>query len=357
MERAAQILEQLKQPAFLVSDGMIVCANKAAIQRQIPVNTAISSLIATGEEDYAAFSQGKLSLSLDVAGRTYVATVTALDDCQIFLLDSDYEAPELQAYALAAQQLREPLTAAMASAQQLLQNDTPAYDDADKKHIAQINRGLYQMLRLVGNMSDSPLMSREAYYQMRSQDAIWVIDDILQKACALAEQAGRRIRCHVPNIGVSTLLDPDQLERAVLNLISNALKNSPADSEVAVHVSYRNNRLCLTVENEPIPGQNVNQEQLFSGFLREPGMENNQSRLGLGMLIVRRIAAIHGGTVLAEQPQNGRFRITMTISVKNCSDSGLHSPVRLPVDYAGGFDHAIVELSDILPASMFEEKL
>lgn len=357
MERSTgslEMLEQLMCPAFLVKDGTIIHANSAALQRQIPLNTAVTELISIGAEEYAGYTHGKLCLTLQVCDVTYDASVTAAEDFHVFCLDSDYKAPELRAFALAAQQLRAPLTNAMSGTEQLLQGSAIQGDEETKAQLAQINRGLHQLLRTVSNMSDAVHYTSESAFRMQTQDAVWVFDEVLQKAAALSAQADRKLEYSVPNLSVACLIDREKLERAVLNLVSNALKYASKDGIIKAELTYRTNRLSFTVENDDLHTGDLDRSNFFSRFLREPGIEDGRNGIGLGMSIVRSVASMHGGTVLMECPDDSRIRLTMTIAVRKSTENVFRSPVLLPVDYAGGFDPAILELSDALPPSMFD---
>lgn len=352
----AEMLEQIPYPAFLVKDGTVVYVNASAAQRCIQVDTAVSSLICVGAEEYHGFTSGRLSIALNVENVKCPATVTTVNGCHIFVLDSDYDTPELQVFALAAQNLREPLSNVMASAQQLMVSDC-MQDESAKAQISRIMQGLHQLLRMAGNMSDSGRLAKDSAYTMDYQDAVWVFDEVLQKAASLIRQSGRKLEYSIPNISVTTAIDAELLERAILNLISNALKYSPQGSDIRATVTHANNKLIFTVENTLQAGNGMNRINLFSRYLREPGLDLAGSGLGLGLSIVRKVAMMHGGTVLAEFPADDRMRTTLTVSTKSTERNLLRSPVLLPVDYAGGHDHAIVELSDVLPSHLFDGNL
>ena len=93
----------------------------------------------------------------------------------------------------------------------------------------------------------------------------------------------------------------------------------------------------------------------FSRYLRQPCIEEGRFGLGLGMVLVRSTAANHGGAVLIDQCEGGGARVTMTIAIRQDTSGMLRSPV-LRVDYAGEQDHALVELSDSLPASLYKSE-
>ena len=68
--------------------------------------------------------------------------------------------------------------------------------------------------------------------------------------------------------------------------------------------------------------------------------------------IESKVGANHGGTVLIDQPKGGGTRITISISIRNIEGNTLRNDV-YSVDYAGEHDHALLELSDVLPAELY----
>ncbi|MDY4507211.1 MAG: ATP-binding protein, partial [Candidatus Faecousia sp.] len=92
---------------------------------------------------------------------------------------------------------------------------------------------------------------------------------------------------------------------------------------------------------------------VYNRYLRQPCIEEGRNGLGLGMVLVRSAAASHGGAVLIDQPEGGGARVTMTIAIRQSTSGTLRSPI-LRVDYAGEQDHALVELSDCLPPSLYK---
>lgn len=349
----AEILEKLICPAFAVTDGIIVHANQAALQRGIQLNTGVSDLIAIGAEEYACYSQGKLCITLTIQNITYDTTVTVSGNHHIFCLASDYEVPELRAFALAAQQLRGPLANAMGSAEQLLPNAAGWNNPEDKQTLAQLSRSLHQLLRAVSNMSDTAHYTNRQACRLQTCDMTGIFEEILEKAAFLASQAGRTLNFALPKQAVPGLADSEKLERAVLNLISNAIKYTPCDGAINATLRYSKNKLIFTIQDS---GSGIDPQvrgNLFSRFLREPGLDDGRSGIGLGMTIVRSVAAMHGGTVLMEQPQNEGARFTMTLAINQTSDNVVRTPILLPVDYAGGRDHSLLELSDVLPVSLY----
>ena len=72
------------------------------------------------------------------------------------------------------------------------------------------------------------------------------------------------------------------------------------------------------------------------------------------MVMIRAAASHHGGAVLIDRPPQGGTRVTMTLAIRQDPVSQLRSPL-LKVDYAGERDHALIELSDVLPAEYYRD--
>ena len=94
---------------------------------------------------------------------------------------------------------------------------------------------------------------------------------------------------------------------------------------------------------------------VFSRFLRQPGIEDGRSGIGLGIPLVYAAAAAHGGTLLIDSSPETGAKITMTIRLKKADGTQLRSPVLTMGDYTGGCDMALLEFSDVLPAEKFED--
>lgn len=339
------MLELLPRPAFCAADNRIVRANSAAQALLLRCGDDVEALLETGREEYRTFTGGCLCLTLRLPPQSRGACVVRMGDMDVFLLDPPAEEPQLRALALAAQELRRPLSGMMAAAGRV----SPA-DEASAEQAAILNRGLYQLLRLVGNMSDACALPASARLEQRSVGQI--LNEVMEKAEAQLFQAG--IAVHYTPMADPAYGPADWalLERAILNLLSNAVKFTPPGGRITVVAARRGNTVRVSVEDT---GSGMDQELLgtaFSRYLREPGLGDSRFGLGLGLHIVRCAAAGHGGTVLIDRPPAGGTRVTMTISLHSPEGGVLRSPVVLP-DRTGGWDHGLVELSDCLPLSAY----
>ena len=103
------------------------------------------------------------------------------------------------------------------------------------------------------------------------------------------------------------------LRRALSNLLSNAIRYTPADNCVTIKLSCTENDLLLVVQN---PGTSIPPEHLakvFDRFYRtDPSRQRSGEGAGLGLAIVKSIVEAHSGTIVASSDERGtEFRITL----------------------------------------------
>ncbi|WPC06739.1 HAMP domain-containing sensor histidine kinase [Pseudomonas benzenivorans] len=104
---------------------------------------------------------------------------------------------------------------------------------------------------------------------------------------------------------------PDMLERAVDNLLRNALRFNPAGQPIELSATQEAGELCITVRDKG-PGVAVEHlRQLGEPFYRAPGQ--NAPGHGLGLAIARRAAERHGGRLLLENRPGGGFSASLRL--------------------------------------------
>jgi two-component system sensor histidine kinase MprB len=146
----------------------------------------------------------------------------------------------------------------------------------------------------------------------RDGQASFHIEDV--RLDLVAERVAARAAARAPGLRYEldcqpTLVrgDPDALERAVGNLVDNALKWSPPDG--CIRISAAGGTVEVSDDGPGIPSGDL--PYIFDRFYRSATARALPGS-GLGLAIVRRIADMHGGTVEAiPLPQGVRFRISV----------------------------------------------
>lgn len=353
MNAALGMLDLMIHPAFCVKNHEIVKVNPAARSLQIEEGTAIDSFLATGASEYDSFSDGCLYLSLCIHDLCYGASVTKMDELHIFVLDQLEHQSELQAIALAASELRAPLGSVMISTDQLFPAEYIRDNPQLQQQAQRINRSLQQLMRIVGNMSDAAKYSNFTQTATELCNVGAFLQEVLNRVSELTARAGVQVTFRDLSKGTLSLIDCEKMERTVMNLISNAVKFTHEGGNVDVSLTKNGNSLCLQVQDN---GEGIPDElkgTVYRRYLRQPGLEDGHFGIGLGMVLIRSTAACLGGTVLIDQPGTHGTRVTMTFPIRQNPPEGVRSPI-FRVDYAGERDHALIELSDVLPSELYD---
>lgn len=351
-----ELLELMSQPAFCVRDGTITRVNLAAKRYLLEPGTPVAPLLGDSADEYAHFQRGCLFLTVTLEYHIFAATVSPLNDEHVFVLHCEDDQPILRALSLAAQELRNPMSDLMAITERLLPELEHTGDDSTQSQVTHLNRSLYQILRVVSNMSDAAQytafsLQRQSYREIGS-----IVDELMENAASLVEQTPFRFHYQGLAEPVYTMVDEEQLERALLNMLSNAMKFTKKDSTIHVRMTRRDNRLYFSVQDE---GEGVPSDilgHMHHRYQRSPGLEDPRQGLGLGMTMIRACAAAHGGSVLVTHPKGGGAQVTMTLAIRECRSSTLRNEVLRP-DYAGERNHCLLELSECLPAELYSPKL
>lgn len=340
------MLELLSGPAFLVRGGTVTQVNAGARTYQVEPGQPVAGWIAAGSEEYDGFTDGCLYLQLRLPAGRFSASVTAAGEDHLFLLDNPHD-PQLQALALAAVELRQPMANIMALANKVFPTVAQDAPEAIQTQLSMINRNLYQLLRIISNMSDADRFTSEGSQQLEIRNLRDVLAEIFEKAEDFCCRSGISLQLpKLPDCG-DCAVDADLLERAVFNLLANAIKFRSEKPVIQITAKRLQGKLMLTFRDNGFGFASIAPANLCSQYLRRPDTADGIRGIGLGLVLVRCAAAIHGGTVLFRQEQ-GFTEVTMTLSLTQNTNSVVRSSLTT-IDYAGEFSHGLLEFSEFLP--------
>jgi len=142
---------------------------------------------------------------------------------------------------------------------------------------------------------------------MRSIDPAVVVKAAIDTVLPAAEAKSIRVTTSFDHHGVRVAADPDRLQQVFWNLVSNAIKFTPAGGEIGVSVSSSDNQLVVDVRDS---GEGIDLQFLPFVFDRfRQGRQGVRGRggpgLGLGLAIAKHLVELHGGTLLAHSEGAG----------------------------------------------------
>jgi signal transduction histidine kinase len=121
----------------------------------------------------------------------------------------------------------------------------------------------------------------------------------------IAEQRGQRLQVETPD-ELAALVDEEKLLSAVANLVANALRHAPDGGVVRCSLTTTDARIRLEVADSGPGIDEPLRERVFVPYERGVGGPGVPHGTGLGLAVVRDIAALHGGDVtVGEAPEGG----------------------------------------------------
>lgn len=212
-------------------------------------------------------------------------------------------------------ELKTPITAISAAAETLISG---AVDDRKnggrflqiiRKHTIRLHNLVEDLLQ-ISRLEDP---SRTVKQALDAQPLAAVAREAVS-VCKPAAQDKQITLTLVADDDISAPVHTPTLEQALINLIDNAIKYSPAKTEVTVSITSRHGRACITVQDqgEGIPAEH--QSRIFERFYRiDKSRSREQGGTGLGLAIVKHAVSVLNGEIAVESTpgQGSRFTITL----------------------------------------------
>lgn len=214
--------------------------------------------------------------------------------------------------------LRTPLAAIKASASSLRSTDVEFSPSDTAELLAGIEDSTDHLTAIVTNLLDS---SRLVAGVVTAHPELVRIDDVVDRAVAgLSPQPGVSLSDAVRNDcrGVVAYADAGLLERALANLVDNALRHSGSDVVISARYVTGNGHRCrILVVDHGVGVSEPERASMFAAFARL-GDRNAAAGVGLGLAVARGFTEAMGGTVHAAETAGGG--LTMVIDLP--SDGG-----------------------------------
>ncbi|MQA11568.1 MAG: HAMP domain-containing protein [Pseudonocardiaceae bacterium] len=225
---------------------------------------------------------------------------------------SESRARQRQLVADAGHELRTPLTSLRTNMELLLAAQAPGSPGLSEEDRSEINTDvraqLDELTQLIGDLVE--LAKEDA---PRAEFEHVELVDVVERALDRARRRAGDVRFDVALQPWSLIGDSSALERAVLNLLDNAVKFSPAGSVVRVGLRPAGDGSALLEVADSGPGvEEADAPRIFDRFYRSSEARTLPGS-GLGLAIVQQAAQRHGGAIYVGTAPGGGALFTMRL--------------------------------------------
>ncbi len=225
--------------------------------------------------------------------------------------------------ATLAHELRDPL-APLANVLELIRH---SHGDARVLHMAQetMERQLGHLVQLVDDLLDVARITRNQL-QLRRQriELATMVDRAAEMAAPLIEAASLALEISLPDEPVWLEADPVRLTQVFSNLLINATKFTEPHGNITLAAERQGEQVVVTVSDNGIGIPPDQLHAIFDLFTQVPqAPEYARSGLGIGLTLVARLVAMHGGTVEASSAgrgQGSRFVVRLPVAADSARE-------------------------------------
>jgi K+-sensing histidine kinase KdpD len=197
--------------------------------------------------------------------------------------------------------LRSPLTAIKAATEGLESTAFRLGSSERAELLAAIRLEAERLDRLVANLLD---LSRLEVGAVNASPELWSLDELVGRALDALALDSTRVTVSLPDQMPVVEVDAGQIERALVNLLENALKFSSPESRVSVSVDVEGGEVVVAIGDQGVGLPPEELVTIFEPFQRGSG-SSGRPDAGLGLAIVRGFAQANGGRVWAESDMRG----------------------------------------------------
>jgi len=219
--------------------------------------------------------------------------------------------------ATVSHELRTPLTSMMGFIEMLREGEAGELSAEQNRFLAIVHRSSERLQRLVGDLLFVARLDASGL-QLQLEDGV-SLDEVVAEVVesASADARSHDVELHFERNGtVDVRGDRARLGQLVANLISNAVKFTPAGGRVTARVFAEGENGVVEVEDTGIGIPKAEQERMFQRFFRSSiATEQAIPGTGLGLAITKAIAEAHDGEIsFRSEPGEGTcFRIEIPL--------------------------------------------
>jgi signal transduction histidine kinase/CheY-like chemotaxis protein len=265
------------------------------------------------------FDGARLALAREVASRASIA----MENARLYSAVQEADRRKNEFLAMLAHELRNPL-APIRNAVHIMQGSDVA---APTMHWARdvISRQADHMARLIDDLLDvSRIVQGKVVVKPERLALAALIERSAESTLPKMESRGQQLRIELPDDPVVLDGDPVRLAQVLSNLINNAAKFSPQNSQIELSAHYDKGMVTISVRDHGAGIDPAFLPHIFDLFAQaDQSLDRSQGGLGIGLTLVKHLVELHGGSVEARSEGLGKGTEVLVRLPAQLADEGL----------------------------------
>lgn len=223
-------------------------------------------------------------------------------------------------FSMASHEFRTPISTALAAAQ-ILENTPQAWENPEKRsrNLQRIKSSLKNMVNLLDDiLTINRAETGKLEFNPKWLDLQCLFLQIIDEIC-LSDDGQHTVTFYCEGVWHKIYFD-EKLMRSILgNILSNALKYSPNNSQITCRLEFQPNQTLINICDQGIGIPEEDKKDLFEPFCRGKNVRK-LSGTGLGLVVVKKCVDLHQGNLLISSQVNQGTTVTITLPEADIAD-------------------------------------
>ncbi|MBC5995647.1 PAS domain S-box protein [Romboutsia ilealis] len=190
------------------------------------------------------------------------------------------------------------------------------YNENVNNHIALVKNNSYRLQRLINNIIDLTKLE-SGYYKLNlsKSNIVALVEDLFMKIEKYAKKKNISLIFDTESEEINMFIDEAEIERIMLNLLSNCIKFTPDNGEICVNIYDKDKSILISVKNTGvgIPKDKLN--IIFDEFSQvDKTLSRNTEGSGIGLSLVKKLVELHNGTINVQSEENKETEFIITLN-------------------------------------------
>ena len=302
----------LSEPIIILDEnGNMLVSNDAANRL---LETSMSQLF-----DAISRSVGRTA-EVAIGEETYLSTTEHVPDVGTIIVMQDItyvkqlEKDRSEFMHMLSHDLKNPLTAVTGWA--ALLRRTVTLDEKSERYLNEVDQAADRMLVMINQLLDTVMQDESIQLHKQPCDIESIIKNIINDVTGAAIH--KSIKLHKNQMGQTYLIEGDEtrIYHMILNLVDNAIKYSPNNTNVYISTLYKSDQIKIQVEDEGAGIPEKDLPRVFDKYFR--GIQEGLSKAGsgVGLAAVKNIVDAHGGHIYAKNGKEAGVIFTIELPGK-----------------------------------------